>query len=461
MTLYILDQLPGSDPVFPDRVGAHLIEISDMDTGYGEDPDVAGLIEVTYARTQNGIPPQRLDDLVNTDFPEPPGARDILIAGVDHDFAVTLSDGTMTTINFVSGTALRPGQGSNTTATILVIYDTSQCNGDGYWVVDSNGDPTNFRSSVLLYHELSHAHDFAQGSTTSTEPDAHADENDMRAQVGDTLRHATDHQGACGGGDTSCCMVASVATGSAYSAEVAALRRLRDSLLRTTDVGHDFFERLHYQYYAFSPQVCSAMARDPHLHDCIRSYVVEPLVVVLETLRSYAVVAAGPTEVGRVFARAVRGSALDRFGRQDLRAARRFLADPGVGPSTMQRDAVDELLVAVSKTAHPGSVAHWALLQPLGIGLDALEVLLSGAAHRDVGQALTDGFEEWLSELPLTDVWDEMSETRVRQELAALGTNVLRTDAARVRFASRLLERETPSLKNVLLSKDAFTKVVS
>src|SRR4029079_6934325 len=89
------------------------------------------------------------------------------------------------------------------------------------------------------------------------------------------------------GGGNDCCIVATVASGSAISVEVALLRAVRDGLLRKSEVGYAFFETLHHDYYSFSPQVCTLMAGRPGLPAFVLDGFVRPLVYVLGLIVEY------------------------------------------------------------------------------------------------------------------------------------------------------------------------------
>src|SRR5262249_22612319 len=147
---------------------------------------------------------------------------------------------------------------------------------------------------VILYHELSHALRTATNSTLPTsrsctgsqeEQAAERDENDMREQLGVPRIDANNHCGAVcsGGSNQNCCIVASVAIGS-QSIEVDALRRIRDGLLRTSTIGFSFFEHLHHDYYAFSPELVRMMGGNQELVDQVATYVVRPLVLSLHLI---------------------------------------------------------------------------------------------------------------------------------------------------------------------------------
>ena len=175
---------------------------------------------------------------------------------------------------------------------------TARAIGSTKKVAESSGFP----STAIIFHELSHCFHFVTGTTVATgvaeEVAAQNDENLMRDQLGIDHRNAASHTGGCGGGPTGCCVVASVSSGSPYSTEVNRLRVFRDHFLRRGRVGHDFFDRLHYDYYAFSPEVLRAMSHSKVLHRVVRDDLVNPLLAGLAVVTRYSSSGADALEVG-------------------------------------------------------------------------------------------------------------------------------------------------------------------
>ena len=321
MTMFIQNDATGAGAgnVAPQQAFVDLAIISNGDTGLGLAAQAGNRQQVTYARTDPGVPPIRLDALVNTAFTPDygqgngPQAVNLIILAVGANF--TLNDGRL--ITNVGGTALppsnsgEPGAGSNTTNDCLVLYDTSQSNGLGYCVARAGtGGTLDLPSSnaIILYHELSHAfrtvNNTALALTVACNPSspeenaAITDENDLRTQIATAagnpvvlrdpgIHCAQNCGGGGGGGNDDCCIVASVSSGSPLSAEVRALRAVRDGLLRKSEVGYAFFESLHHDYYAFSPQVCTLLAGHPQLYGLVLDGFVRPLVHALRLIQEY------------------------------------------------------------------------------------------------------------------------------------------------------------------------------
>jgi hypothetical protein len=145
-----------------------LTAIANLDTGLGLGALVGNRQQLTYNRTDNGVPATRLGNLVNTAFNPDyglgagPQAVNIIVIPAAANFV--FNDGTIVTA--VAGRALPPsnsglaGAGLNTTNDCLVIYDTTQNSGVGYCVARAGTGGTidlDFPGSVILYHELSHA----------------------------------------------------------------------------------------------------------------------------------------------------------------------------------------------------------------------------------------------------------------------------------------------------------------
>lgn len=456
MTLFIQTDNTnfGAGNVFPDRAGSHLIAIC-LDTGYDEAAPVGNQIQVIYNRTENGIPAQRLDTLVNTDFPGTAGTTDIIVVAVDELF--TLNDGSLVVNN--AGLTIPPGTPNNPTASVLVIYDTSNNGGDGICVArEGSGDlDLEFPASALLYHELSHALRFCTSSLLdTTEPDcedasdeeaaAIADENDMRDQIGITRRQADNHCGDIGCDDT-CCIVASISCGSPFAAEVNSLRHIRDRFLRKSEVGFEFFDSLHSDYYKFSPQVCGIMGDNPELRAFIRDYFVRGLVASLQLTYGYTADARSASELGEMFEGITAGwPQLTELGPDDLRDLRAILKGPAAAPAALglneeQVPRVNELAGLLEQWAQPSEHVQWALVDVLLYFIDALELRAAGAGSAAIGEQLAASIDAWSVRMPIGEVWTHLSRYELKAEIDFLERALLRSPQARREFMERLAGR--------------------
>lgn len=464
----------GTGSVFPDQAWADLFTATNMDTNFGQDPPAGDLIHVTYGTQQTTGPcPDRIHLLVNTDFGVNPQHIDIIILAVDGSF--TLSDGTLLS-NF-GGETFPVGNAENPTASVLVAYDTSQNSGAGYCVkglVSGNYDVQS-PNAVILFHELSHAFrdvthaslsTVATGCTASPEEAAaETDEDLLRTQLGIPLRDTTDHCAqACSGGSGpntgSCCIVASIATGSVYSAEVNALRQVRDSFLRRSEIGFSFFDWLFEDYYGFSPEVCRLMAISPALRDRVERDFVRPLTLVLTLIHTYSLGEAGPAALGERFASDLAAAPqLTALSRDEVSEALRVLNVVSRGDVTSD-PALTQLSSLLSARAVASPPVRWALMEPVEIYANALLWRLDGVSIDAIGQRLADRIDAWAAEMPLTSVWSSLAKYEIRQELIFLKQCLLRSPAARQRFAERLCNHFPDDLRlpALLLEAEYFSE---
>ena len=82
--------------------------------------------------------------------------------------------------------------------TIKIVYDTTQCSGRGSYVLDTSGNKIADPTYVILYHELSHALNIANGTLASDpENQATIDENNCRQEHQLPLRDPNNHGGGC------------------------------------------------------------------------------------------------------------------------------------------------------------------------------------------------------------------------------------------------------------------------
>lgn len=458
MTLFIQSDggTAGTGSVFPDRASTHLIAISNMDTGYGE---IAGpapnLIQVTYARTDPGVCAQRLDQLVNTDFPGTAGNIDILVVAADINF--TLNDGSLLGGGFnIPPNTMSGSVNLNPTNSSLVLYDTSDNGGTGICLQrEGGGLDLESPASVILYHELSHALRTCTSATLDvTETDcadasdeeaaAITDENDMRDQIGVARREPDNHCGSLGCQSTSCCVVASIACGSPFAGEVNALRQLRDRNLRKSEIGFDFFERLHADYYQFSPRVVTMMGTDSPLRGFIRTYFVRPLVSALELVHSHTIDHVPPEELERRLDAKLRNSPeIEGLGAGDLAALREMITsstDRSAAARLPRSDSANlgELATLLDTRALSSPYIRWALADVLLMYMQALEWRAAGAA--DVGVRFAAAIDAWSTRMPISPVWPNLSRHELVEELDFLRRTLLRGPASQREFARRLVE---------------------
>lgn len=456
MTLFIQNNtaIGGTGAVFPNEAEADLLRISNLDMeGLGEEtqPAPSNLIEVTYdPQTTTGPCPDRLHELVNTDFTAVPDHPiDIIVMAVDETF--TLADGS--SINAFVGVSLTPNEEHNgivfnPTGSVLVIYTITRPLSTCQKAEGSDEFDLDSPTSVTLYHELSHALRTATNSGLSLDAEelcdaspeeraAEEDENDMRDQLGIRRRDVANHcAAACGEPvpETNCCVVASIATGS-QSAEVRALRGLREGLLRRSEVGHAFFDQLHYEYYAFSPQVCTAMGNNEPLVDWVRTFCVRPLVDSLSLIRDLLIEGTTVERTGERLESTLEGGLGDlspELLEQALRIVRSGRVDPEMLPVRMP--AIEHV--------EAGPHVRWGLLEPIEIYLQAARERVAGVPSGELGSRFAARVEEWAPGLPLADFWPSLSESEVERELAFLGECLLRSDDVRREFAQRLSAAE-------------------
>ena len=88
--------------------------------------------------------------------------------------------------------------------------------------------------------------------------------------------------------------------------------------------------------------------------------------------------------------------------------------------------------------ASRSAYVRWALLDTIEIYLEAAGRRLDGDPPALLGHWLARRFDDWGAELPLTDVWQRLSEYAIGQELAFLRARLLPAARARARFARRL-----------------------
>lgn len=201
---------------------------------------------------------------------------------------------------------------SSSVPSVQVIYDGSNCNGNGYFTMGEVGGGTgaiDMTPVIILVHELAHAGAVAIGQDSRTgdraadsaanEAFAIGAENLYRAERG--LPKRTSHTGACKApaekpkqepkktppGSKSGCFVATAAHGSALHPEVEALRQVRDGVVRRTRMGREYFDQFFSLYAEVSPQIIAAMDAEPAVKTTVRQTIVAPIVNYLALFESF------------------------------------------------------------------------------------------------------------------------------------------------------------------------------
>jgi hypothetical protein len=427
----------GTFTLHPDGVRADLMIIADLDGSFGDapDPGEAGFSVIQFApgpldtTTAAGRVKDQLKTLVDRG-----SVLDIL--GVGADFL------------HPDGTTIETSPGA-TSGTTQILYDTSNCDGDGRWIVGTNGDHECTPSAGILHHEMGHAL-LSAADPLHPESEAIGQENDLRERLGLVPRDPNDQQSGCGCPDSGCCIIASVATGSAFSTEVHALRRVRDHVLRGTRMGERLFEELFDEYYRFSTRVCRILVCHPEARENVERWLVRPLVRALGLATDYTGDPAGVERLGaQVLADAISAAFLPR-GPEGWRQALAFLDSiegkaaagrAGSNP-TPPLDAATAEVVAIlcQHLPHCPHVA-WGIVEPIWL-YAALRLWIEQCGDDPpspaaVGAALRLGFDDWLARVPL-DAWEGIPADTMASDLERLAGSVFTSAGAQERLMRRL-----------------------
>jgi hypothetical protein len=193
------------------------------------------------------------------------------------------------------------------TTEVLITYDATFCNGQGYLFRGLSGAQEPAPRQVLLFHELVHAVAFCENFFGQERPTwdrseavALEAENDYRAQIFAPLRVGYDGSGPCVAGvmtpppaqpppgttgwPSVDCFVATAAHGSPFAPDVQFLRDFRDGVLARTRAGDAFFREFYERYTRMSPPIVALMERDPEARELVEWLAVRPLVAHLRRL---------------------------------------------------------------------------------------------------------------------------------------------------------------------------------
>lgn len=426
----------GTFPVHADLARTQLGIIAaggtnDLPGSYGDHPDPADsnyqIVDYDPGPQDTSTPAGRVRQRLRTMVTESDSYE---IIGIGTDF--TWGDGATVQTN--------PAETLGNT----VFYDTSNCGGDGRWIVGTNGNHECTQSAGMLYHELGgHAflHQPPTEPTAQAEAEAIREENDLRVALGLVPRDENQIQGGCqcpGG----CCIVASVATGSPFSPEVSALRELRDGTLRRSTIGAAFFEELHYEYYAFSYPVCRVMVRQPQARAAVELWLVRPLVQILTLARDYA---ASPRDVDRLGAsfRATGNYAMEQWAEAEW-----FLNSLAGGSESADISRLEsgtrEICRLIGEWLPRSPHVQWAIIDPLRIYVSAGLRFGRVSDTREAGIWLAAAFDRWLGSIPLERVRQALAPSEIAADLPVL-ERILGSEEARRRIRERL-QADSPVL---------------
>lgn len=428
-----------------------LIQIAAQDAGQGSTAgaNVEGVTCNTaiYNGSTAGVTQIRLNDLTNNvTYVSPPN---VVIMAVTQDFV--LSDGSQLGFGGVSipvGNALNPFA-----AQVCTIYDQELCGGAGVTVEAQGGGTAQTSSSVILYHELSHCFHFVTGTTggASEERNATIDENDQRAVEGLGLRDIDSRVANCGGGGGGCCIVATLATESPFSTEVHRFRKLREHVLRKSEVGDNFFKNFFYHYYGFSPEITRLMGSQPEFSPLVKERFVLPLLAGVELLIHYA------DHKGKGLAnflqkQAERGDLAYLHSIAFLQEIKTYLAiskvydekmiDAVLSSKGKEFLPVKKALKYINRKTLENEFIRWPLIELMELWAESAFLLHSGKNERQIDKDIYRMLSEWMGKMPVTTIWEEFSGLQVKEELDYLEQFIFDRRSKEI-FATRLSNKHS------------------
>lgn len=382
-------------PVRADRVRGDLMIIAsggsmELEPSFGDNPDP---LDPAYSIVQYDPGPQDLAGNVGK-------VRQRLKAMVDEgdnnrivgvDGQTIWADGTTveTTPAYALGDTL--------------FYDTSNSNGAGRWIMGINGNQECTNPAVILFHELAHSfRNHGLGSVADEEREAIEDENWLREALGLVPRDPERLDGGVGCPDDGCCIVATVACGSPYAADVNRLRRLRDDVLRGSTLGARFFDALFREYYAFSVEIARTLVRDAAARGQVEQWLVRPLVGILEVMKNYRLAPGDRQGLGRDLLALLRES--PAATPEQAREAGTLLEALAAGETAEKKGGLNEatwriralLAFWLPRSPH----VRWGILEPLRIHGAALTRFAGENDAETAGLWLSEQIDAWLRTLP-------------------------------------------------------------
>jgi hypothetical protein len=396
----------------PLNVFTSIYEIARRDTQLGEESvsDAIAVNQILYTA------PTDLNGFGRPFIAKLTGSSAIIyVRAVGSDF--TLDDGTPITevfgITIPDGTILL---GEEELPAIVIYYDYTNVNGEGFAAFDENGDEICTPDFVLLGHELSHASHMIDGDEPEDISEAHAtitipEENLIREEHGLSLRDPENDDvvspsAACAspaaGGSS--CFVLTAALGMERHDPIAALHALRQRLLGPTRFGALFYAALRREYYSFAPALADDVRREDSLRAAVRRAVIEPFLAYAAALERY--LATG--QATQHSSHATGSSSAELLGRLASRL-RGGPAQLGSAPSGF--DQLTAFLESgIAAACGPAPFTAWAVFEPARLWLES------------AGEPAA--IEDWLGDIPVPDRYFSLTDNALKRELetaSALG----------------------------------------
>ncbi|MGB7926385.1 MAG: hypothetical protein WCF57_24300 [Pyrinomonadaceae bacterium] len=438
-----------------------LLQIARCDPGLTTFQASPYVLAVAYQQKQQAVASSsRLLALANA-------TTNILIIGVNSMFV--FSDGTAITTLVGGGTL--PG---SLTEPITIYLDVTDAAGQGYHVLNSQGQTMPMPRQVLLYHELAHAYHMIQGDAPASDQaqqvQAIHDENDFRAQLSIELRNSTNdiggpglasHQGfpfpRCKPVDPGFnwdCIVATAAVGSPHAPRVEELRRARREYRNLSLWATLISEPVLDTYRKFSPSVVRDMHADPALRRAMLLYAVQPVFHLVQMTEAYLRADSDSPELMAELDRSVDEYIAD-------------LAEVGASTLTLTSAAKDAFLagralgsdrvgtpVGPNRREMPGHLFGYLAATIASKGeettgfawaFEGIDLFLRQAAARSAdGEAITPEFLSalgaWLARLPIPPN-ALLSIADAREELKVFAERIFTRAHPRAMFAQHLLAR--------------------
>jgi hypothetical protein len=218
---------------------------------------------------------------------------------------------------------------------------------------------------------------------------------------------------------------------------VRSLRCVRDHFVRSTEVGHAFFAQFFHDYYSFSPQVCTIMARYPGISGHLLDGYINPLLDFWKLMIERSREQLSDEALGIAFVRRHSDLTLAQLRLEALHRTELYWFDHEANDEGVPMELIDLL----RERAWPSDYIQWALVAPVGIYQDLLVLYLDDASADVIGHAFNQAIDAWAPEAPLSAVWASLPAEELKVELEFCDTRLLQTFASKKRFRQRLKER--------------------
>lgn len=171
---------------------------------------------------------------------------------------------------------------------------------------------------------------------------------------------------------------------------------------------HAFFKQFFRDYYSFSPQVCTILARNPSIPGELLKGYINPLLDFWKIMIERSQQCLSDSGLGAAFVRHHQ----DRTQAESRLDALYRTATYWLNQDSNDSEVPAELITLLRDRAWPSDYIRWAVVAPVRIYHDLLTLYLDGADEETIGREFNRALGYWAPEAPISEVWASLPPNR-------------------------------------------------